>query len=186
MGEANEQVTVLVSHRLKEGRESEFHAWLRSINETVRETAGFRRLDLVQQSSPSTHDVGAMVRFDNQRSLEEWHKSEAFRRYKGQLDRIVENVSYTEITGFEQWFVPPSPGSVVPSRLKQAAVILIGIYPLALVLPPVMNPIFTWLGLPGPLQALIFSVFMVALMTWAVMPLLNRALGRWLFPREQP
>lgn len=186
MGEANEQVTLLVSHRLKEGRESEFHAWLRSIKETVRETADFRRLDLVQQSSPSTHDVGAMVRFDNQRSLEEWYKSEAFRRYKGQLDRIVENVSYTEITGFEQWFEPSSPGSVVPSRLKQAAVILIGIYPLALVLPPVMNPIFTWLGLPGPLQALIFSVFMVALMTWAVMPLLNRALGRWLYPREQP
>ena len=61
-------------------------------------------------------------------------------------------------------------------------VILVGIYPLALVLPPLMNPIMESLALPEPVKALIFSVFMVGLMTWAIMPLLNRALSRWLHP----
>ena len=182
MDENNGPVAILVTHRLKEGREADFHAWLRSINESVKKAAGFRRLDLVQQNTPGTHDVGVIVRFDDHHSLEEWHQTEEFQRFKGQLDGFVENVSNTEITGFEQWFVPPCDSSEMPSRLKQAIVILVGIYPLALVLPPLMNPIMASLALPEPLKALIFSVLMVGLMTWAIMPLLNRALSRWLHP----
>ena len=123
MDQNNEPVTILVTHRLKEGREADFHAWLRSINESVEKAAGFRQLDLVQQNTPSAQDVGVIVRFDDHRSLEKWQQTEEVRRFKSRLAGFVENVSHTEITGFEQWFVPPSSGSEMPSRLKQAIVI---------------------------------------------------------------
>ena len=184
MDDKSGTVTILVTHRLKEGREADFHAWLQSINKSVKKAVGFRRLDIVQQSTPNAHEVGVIVRFDDHRSLEDWHQTEEFQQFRGQLDEFVEHVSNTEITGFEQWFVPPSTSSDTPSRLKQSIVILIGIYPLSLALPPVLNPIMARLALPEALKALIFSALMVGLMTWAIMPLLNRALSRWLYPTK--
>jgi antibiotic biosynthesis monooxygenase (ABM) superfamily enzyme len=78
---------------------------------------------------------------------------------------------------------------VPPPKWKMALVILLAIYPLLLVVLPLMGWIFEgilWLGVPitvSPeffVRTLVTAVILVALMTWVAMPLLTRLFRPWL------
>ena len=72
----------------------------------------------------------------------------------------------------------------MPPRYKTASLILLGLYPLVLVLGVVLNPLLA--GLPGPLQILISLMVSVAMMVWIVLPGLTRLFSGWLHPQPKP
>jgi antibiotic biosynthesis monooxygenase (ABM) superfamily enzyme len=70
---------------------------------------------------------------------------------------------------------------IPPPRWKMAIVTVVGVWPVSLLVPWLLNPLVS--GLPAPLQVLSMAVGIVILLTWAVMPLLVRMLSPWLQPR---
>lgn len=67
-----------------------------------------------------------------------------------------------------------------PPKWKSAVLVLLAIYPMIIFLPGLLEPILKmfpeWLGR-------LFSVMLaVTLMTWIVMPVLNRLFKKWLEP----
>lgn len=67
-----------------------------------------------------------------------------------------------------------------PPRWKQFVLTFLGIYPLLLIFLPLLLPLLAdW---PGPLRSALIAGVLVALMTFVMMPLLNRLLAGWLRP----
>jgi hypothetical protein len=82
----------------------------------------------------------------------------------------------------ERWFTLPGRGATrLPPRYKTATLVLLGLYPLVLLLNLVLNPVLS--GLPGPLKVLASLVASVAIMVWIVLPWLTRLFSKWLHPR---
>ena len=68
----------------------------------------------------------------------------------------------------------------MPPRYKTALLILLGLYPLVLVLDVVLSPLLD--GLPGPVQVLLSLMVSVAMMVWIVLPRLTQLFSGWLHP----
>lgn len=80
-------------------------------------------------------------------------------------------------SGLEYWFSPPDiPAS--PPRWKMAIVTVLGVWPVSMLAPWLLNPLID--GQPLALRALLISMGIVTLLTWVVMPALVRILKPWL------
>jgi antibiotic biosynthesis monooxygenase (ABM) superfamily enzyme len=90
-----------------------------------------------------------------------------------------------QLTGLETWFKLPGsnvPTMTPPPRWKMWLVSLVAVYPLVLAFQVLVVPRMA--RLPLPLRALVFPLVLLTLMTFVVMPMVTRALRRWLGPRH--
>ena len=88
-----------------------------------------------------------------------------------------------ELSGLEGWFtLPEHPGLAKPPKYKMALATFLGVFPVAMGLNLTLGPaIRPWHFV---LSSAIFNACVVILLTWVVMPLVTRALHRWLFPEH--
>ena len=85
-------------------------------------------------------------------------------------------------TGLEFWFTPP-PGAKPAKPYKQFLITLSAIFPLTIVIPWLLQPVFAWvpmLALAG-FRQFVIAAAIVGLMVYAVMPRYTRLLSRWLY-----
>ena len=67
-----------------------------------------------------------------------------------------------------------------PPRWKQAVITWLAVYPALTLTLAVLNPMMeTW---PLALRTLLVTVFLVPIVTYVLLPLLNRAFRGWLLP----
>jgi antibiotic biosynthesis monooxygenase (ABM) superfamily enzyme len=71
---------------------------------------------------------------------------------------------------------------IPPPRWKMALVTVIGVWPVSMLVPWLLNPLTGKLSFI--LQALCMAVGIVTLLTWAVMPMLVTVLSPWLQDRQ--
>ena len=88
-----------------------------------------------------------------------------------------------ELGGLAGWFtLHDRPARRPPPKYKMALATLLGVYPLSLLIPLLVNPL---IGLwPLWLRGLIIGALMVISLTWVVMPNLTRLLEKWLFKAD--
>ncbi len=85
----------------------------------------------------------------------------------------------TEPAPTEQSTRPPAP----PPRWKFAIIVLLGLYPLLIIMLPLMARLFDVplvFGLAFLVRTLITVLVVVPLMVWGAIPLLSRVLRNWL------
>ncbi len=170
-------LTVVVTWRVRQGREAEFEAWRREISAAALKFPGHLGIDvIVPGTTPGEYVV--IFRFDTYAHLRAWQESDVRRDLLKKAEPFREQEpSYRLESGLEYWFAPPgAPAS--PPRWKMAVVTVLGVWPVSLLVPWVLNPFIGTLSLP--LQALFVAVGIVILLTWGVMPLLVRILHPWL------
>jgi antibiotic biosynthesis monooxygenase (ABM) superfamily enzyme len=89
-----------------------------------------------------------------------------------------------DIHGVETYFpAPASAPASPPPKWKMAIVGFTAIYPLVLLVPPLVAPLLP----PGPrwLQILIQMMFITPLMTWVALPLATNVFKGWLKPASK-
>ncbi len=91
----------------------------------------------------------------------------------------------SSLTGIERWFTLPDRSvTQAPPKYKSAILVLLGLYPLVLILNPLLQPLIgSW---PAALRMLISLGVSVPLMVWVVMPQLTRFFFGWLYPEPGP
>lgn len=176
---ANESgpLTVIVTWRVRQGCEPEFEAWRREISAAALRFTGHMGIEVILPgATPGEYVV--VFRFDTYQHLRAWQESDIRRELLKKAEPFRENEpSYRLESGLEYWFAPPDiPAS--PPRWKMAIVTVLGVWPVSMLAPWLLNPLIG--GQPLALRALLIAMGIVTLLTWVVMPVLVRILKPWL------
>lgn len=177
----SEPVTTIFARVVRAGEERRYEEWVAGIS---RASSGFvgNQGTTVLRPAEGRREYVTITQFDCRENLDRWLASDVRREWLARLREIdICSEEIMSMAGMERWFTPFGAGSGMPPRYKTASLILLGLYPLVLLLNLVLTPRLT--GLPGPLQVLVSLTVSVAMMVWVVLPALTRLFWRWLRPR---
>ncbi len=172
-------VSVLISTKVKDGRESDFNRWR---EEMFRVQAGFPGYlgCRWEPPIPGVQEWTAIIQFDSDANLEYWLNSDARKSILEQAD-MIENESDAQKLrgGFEEWFASDREKGFTPAW-KQNHLVLLSLYPIVMLEIIFLDPLLGWIQRP-PLTFLANAVS-VALLSWPLIPLTEKAFGWWLHP----
>jgi uncharacterized protein len=177
-------VTAVASRRVRPGREQEFEEWVSGILGAAAEFPGYLGSNVIRPSDSDDDEFQIVFKFDRASNLKLWEGSRERREWlRKSRDLILEKEDVRVLTGLETWFTLPSrPGEPAPPRYKMAIVTWIAVFPLATAIFALTYPL---LGeLPTVIRTLVFTIIMVTLMTYVVMPRMTRLFSFWLYPKK--
>lgn len=177
----NDPLTVIVTWRIRQGCEREFEAWRLEISAAALEFPGHMGINVILPGGYQREYV-VIFRFDTYEHLRAWQDSDIRRKLLKKAEPFRESEpSYRLQYGLEYWFAP-SGTLLSPPRWKMAIVTIIGVWPVSMLVPRLLNPLIA--NQSQLLQALFVAVGIVIFLTWAVMPVLVRILRPWLKNRS--
>ncbi|MBT8769502.1 antibiotic biosynthesis monooxygenase [Metapseudomonas boanensis] len=176
-------VTLLIRHRVREGREQEYESWLRRIIGIAKGYPGHLGIDVVRDRKDGLHLFTSVLRFASTSQLQTWLDSDERRRLIEEVSHLLADGDQVEINPEREFWFTPAPADVrQPPRWKQACVTFLVILPLSLLVPLLWQPLFQllpWLGGYLPSNVLI-TLSIVLLVVYLFMPPVTRFFAGWL------
>ena len=176
-------VTAVIEHDVRAGAERDYEAWLQYVTTSAQRFPGHVGVNIIRP-----HEGGQrytiVLRFDTLAHLQTWLGSEARRRLVAQVGPFLERGDRVDIkTGLEFWFTPPSAAQRHPAAYKQFLLTLSAIFPLTLLVPWVLRPLFEAVPVFGALfmRNLVVDAVIVGLITYVIMPRYTRLVAGWLY-----
>jgi antibiotic biosynthesis monooxygenase (ABM) superfamily enzyme len=182
MQHADAPVTIVVTRRVKPGREQAYEAWLERLLAQASALPGYLGASVQRPGPSGPREYTSIFRFATLEQLQAFERSDLRRRALEEVADLVEaDAAWTALTGLEFWFAAP-PGTVVPqpSRPRMALLLIAVVYLLVLSIGALVNTVMG--NLAYPLRLLVTIAIEVSLLTWVVMPWLTRTLARWIYP----
>lgn len=176
--------TVVITHRVREGKHAEYEQWLDEISPLCKASPGYLDWHIVRPIPGLTATYTVVIRFDTNEHLKLWMDSSERERLIAKASPLfVSGDDFFVSSGLDFWFTPAEAKAKVPVRWKQYLLTWSAIYPLALGVPLVVVPVLRELGVPNsvPLTTLAVTAAVVFLMVYVVMPRYTRLVRRWLF-----
>lgn len=183
MNDPNETVTLVIEHEVRPERRDDYEAWLRDIAQAARRFPGHMGVNIIRPHA-TTSAYTIVLRFDSHAHLTRWVESTTRRSLIERVAPLLTTHENLEIrTGMEFWFTPPSAKPLHARPFKQFLITLSAIYPLTVVVPWALGPLFE--RTPGAawplLHKLIVAAVIVSLMVYVIMPRYTRRVAGWLF-----
>ena len=185
-------VTWVITHQVRPDRRDDFEDWIAGITDEVARFPGREGVTVLRPGGESSTEYVVIVRFAAYDDLRRWEESAERAEWLTRLDPLLAATStYRTETGLETWFQLPGQRAVVPPpKWKMALLIILAIYPLLLIVLPVMGTVFDlpYLGVPITIgsefvvRTFVTAVILVTLMTWVAMPFLTKLFRGWLYP----
>ena len=121
-------------------------------------------------------------RFTDKASMQVWDNSQESKKLLEEVNSYSTR-HYETTTGLETWFaVPDLKSAVALPRWKMAIVVFVAAYVISLLSRSILNPsIGHW---PLLANGIIFTAILTIGLTYFALPILNRLLRRWLYPRS--
>jgi uncharacterized protein len=187
--DAAQPVTVVVTRRVKPGREQDYEAWLQALQAEARGLPGYLGVTTQRPAPTGPREYVSAIRFATLADLRAFEGSELRSRHLALVADLVEaDAVWERMTGLEFWFTPP-PGTVVaqPSRPRMALVMNVVVFGLVLSIGTLVNSAAAMLPVPVPYPLrLLFTITLeVWLMTYWLMPQITRRLARWIYPSRR-
>jgi uncharacterized protein len=180
--DADTSVTTIIVHRPLKARVAAYESWLTEIVPIAQTFAGHRGVNIIRPSGGG-EDYTIVLHFDSETRLRGWLDSETRKQLVEKVRPFLNAEEKIDIKpGIEFWFTPPDARKVAPAY-KQFLVTLSAIFPLVVIVPWSLSPVFAWapvLGVVGIRQFIVASVI-VAIMTFWLMPRYIRRISGWLY-----
>lgn len=177
----DDSVTVIVSRKVKTGKEQVFNTWAAGISQDARKFEGYRGTKNIPPSAATNFEHVVIIKFDTYKNLKKWEDSPiraAWIKKTGEF--TLGDVKVQKLTGLEFWFSLPShPLQHPPPRYKMAVVTFLALFPTILGVSLLVHPFLDFL--PALLRTALSTLFTIILMTYAIMPLMTRIFAFWLF-----
>jgi len=181
----NEPVYVAITREVKPGCEE---AYERALHEFIHKSLSLSGEMAVQIIHPplgsGSHRYGVIRRFADRAAIEEFRSSPAYLEWSQIAADLTEGSGRVEeLCGLESWFT--SSGQPLPALppWKMAIATYLGVVPVTLFLTITLERLIG--GWNFVLNNIVFNAFVIALLTWVVMPLISRALRGWLRPAQE-
>lgn len=172
-----EPVTAVASFRLLEGHEPALREAYHALVPTISGFEGFLRVELFEPIEGVQDEAVIVFSFRDRICLDRWLSSDERRDLLAAIDEhVAGDRTLSVVGGFGGWF--DSPDAPVVKRWKQACVVLLGLYPTALVLGRLREAIVPDIGFAA--GTFLGNAIGVAILSWILMPWLTRRLEPWL------
>lgn len=173
-------VTVVVSRLVFPGYEKEYDAWVRQISDAARQSPGNTGVTMLipEEGKGGLHHI--IFNFADEKSMHIWETSYERQKLSHEADAFSKRSRQMQ-TGLETWFsIPECPELETPPHWKMAIVTWIGVFLCSIAIIPLIELI--WKQPNFFAFNAVVGVVLVALLTWAVMPVLSRYIFRkWLY-----
>ncbi|XVQ10892.1 antibiotic biosynthesis monooxygenase [Spirillospora sp. CA-255316] len=181
---AREAVTAVVSHEVRTGREDDFLQWQQKTLKAQEKFPGFMGAELFEPVEGIQDRWVVIFRFDTREHLGQWLESDVRQRLLDEgADYFAEYDVHEIESAFSGWFrFGEGPREGAPPNWKQAMSVLLALYPTVMVLTLTVDREVSNAGAPLYLGLFISNVLSVSILTWFMMPLVNRGLAFWLLP----
>ncbi|GGO88441.1 antibiotic biosynthesis monooxygenase [Marinobacterium nitratireducens] len=181
---AENAITVVISRRIKKGKEKDFEQLNAALSREALQFPGFLGTTLFRPASSDDPEYRIIFKFRTREDFERWQHSAERHQYLDDIEQCLDAPDSTEVlSGLVAWFSLPGQNPVQPPpKYKMAVVAWLAIFPLITLITWGLGP---WLGhLPLIPRTLGMTVVITLLMTYVLMPLLTRLLAFWLFPKQ--
>ncbi|MEC4718345.1 antibiotic biosynthesis monooxygenase [Noviherbaspirillum sp. CPCC 100848] len=175
--------SLVIRHEVRPTDKDDYEMWLKSIATEAQRFAGHMGVNIIRPHN-STGSYTIVLRFDSDERLDSWLQSDTRKRFINEIRPTLVNGEELEMhTGLEYWFTPPAEHRLQARPFKQFLITLSAIFPLTVVLPWVLHPVFDYVPLLGRpiINNFILAVVIVYLMVYVIMPRYTRLVSRWLF-----
>lgn len=177
LAQGPEPVTAVASFQVKPGNEHRYRDLHDRLVARLGTFPGFLRSELFVPVEGVQDETVVVFAFDSRPHLDAWLASEERRQMLAEIEPYVEGERTINVVGgFAGWF--GAPGTATVKRWKQASIVLLALFPTAVVLTQVriwLLPDVHW-----TLGVLFGNVLGVVALTWVLMPRLTRWFAGWL------
>lgn len=183
-GSEDPPVTAVASRCVKPGHEDEFEEWATGITAEAGRFDRYLGSNIFRPNSDADDEYQIVFKFDHASNLDLWQNSNERRRWNERARNLIKEEPKVQVlTGLETWFTLPSKnGAPPPPRYKLVVVTWIAVFPLAILVFMLLQPLLG--NAPAVLRTLVFTVTMVSMMTYVVMPRMTRLFSFWLYPKK--
>lgn len=182
--DTSKPVTVVISEIIKPSQIHAYEDWVKGINAAVMTFKGFLGVDVIRPRDHQHPEYVVILRFDKYENLEKWQTSNTCQYWLEKSDRIVTRESHAQPhTGLEHWFTLSSNVHHLnkpPAFYKLVVLGMLAVYPLVLFTNLILDPILK--SVPYLAGVFISVLAICILMTYPVLPILERLLNSWLYP----
>lgn len=182
---AQDGATVVISHRISTGHESDYERWLEEIIPMCKSYPGHLGIQVIRPVPGATREYTHLIRFDTRDHLLTWMNSPDRERLIAKVQPyLAADDRYVVRSGLDFWFTPEGAKVKVPTRWKQFLITWSVIYPLVLIVPAVAIWLLNQMGLHATsyVVSLIATLIIVLLMVYVIMPRYTKLVARWLYP----
>jgi hypothetical protein len=172
-------IDVAIVRTVKPGCEESFEQALHQFVQKSLTLEGQMGVHIIRPApGAASRQYGIIRKFASREALEAFRISAEYLEWNHFVEGLTEGAGHAEeLSGLESWFtVPGNPLKPLP-QWKMAIATYCGVVPVTLFLAVTLGPfIGKWNMI---LNNLVFNFFVVALLTWVVMPLITRVLRGW-------
>ncbi|HYP15548.1 MAG TPA: antibiotic biosynthesis monooxygenase [Bryobacteraceae bacterium] len=177
-------VTAVVHRRIKAGSEQRFEELMQEFSKELLGQPGRLGINVIRTAGdPRNYTV--LDRFATEEDRRSFTQSPSYKKWMERLNEVSDVApQIEEHEGIALWFTFPSGSVQKPVKVRMALVTLMGVYPLTVLIPPMVAP-FT-AGWPLPFRQLLVAALVVIALTWVVLPQLSKLFRRWLVVESRP
>jgi len=181
MSTIDETVTVVVTRKVKQGRESQYEDWLRRFLNESKSMKGYIG-STIQKPPPGSTEYTSIFRFDTVDNLRKFEESELRSRYLREVvDYVEADAVWKKYSGLEFWFSPPKGATIPqPSRFRMALVMIAVVFGLVVSIGQVVGMVAA--EVPPYIRLFVTISIEIFLMTYILMPRITSLLSRWIYP----
>ncbi|TVL93213.1 antibiotic biosynthesis monooxygenase [Streptomyces sp. SAJ15] len=181
---ARDVVTAVISHEVRPGRERDFMRWQDKVLAEQEKQSGFMGSELFKPVQGVQDRWVVVFRYDTREHLDRWLDSEARKKLLEEGRQYFSAYDVRKIaSAFSGWFrFGEGADKGIPPNWKQAMSVVLALYPTVMILNLTVGHDLDELGVPGYVGLFIGNVLSVSVLTWLLMPLVNRAFAFWLVP----
>lgn len=171
-------VTEVIATAVRPGGEAAFRAWTETIQAAQGGFPGYMGGCVQAPTSAAQPYWTTLVRFATPAQLDAWLTSDLRRDLVARSADFVERWESRRLpASFAGWF-PDGPGRPAPAAWKQAAVVLLVLYPVVMLEMRFLVPHLS--GLNVALGTFVGNLLSVLIVTWPLAPLAIKGLDWWL------
>jgi antibiotic biosynthesis monooxygenase (ABM) superfamily enzyme len=178
------QVTALISHVVRSGREQGYEEWYHGITTAAQKFPGHLGVNIIRPREHIYPEYVTILRFDCYDHLKTWLESDTRRQWIERLQPLIEKPETVQtLTGLETWFsLPNKPLKSPPPRYKMFLMTWLGVEIMTILMRSLISPLL--IKLPWLLSLTIGNAIVVGCLTYLLMPQLTQLFYRWLYPQS--
>ena len=178
------EVTTVICRKIRPGHEKDYNDQVRRYLTLERKAPGYLGTTIIIPGGSKSPLWYIIRRFADKASMERWDNSEESVRLLKEANDYS-TLHYDTSTGLETWFELPDLKTLSqspPPRWKMAIVIFFAAYAISSLSRYILTPYIGQWPILG--NAVIYTAILVVLLTYFALPIGNRLLRHWLYPRS--